>query len=97
VTAANFTAGATIASKQGHVTITDPSTVAARSTGDIIISNTYATSNSLIKVVVETYAGTGIPIANVVSKSAGSFTVRITNGSGTGLSASPLKFSFIIF
>lgn len=89
----------TINEKQGLIHITNPNTITANNSVDYVVTNNTVLSTSIILTSIQRYDGTGVPVVNVKSISAGSFTLTIANISSTNLSVGSygLRINFIVF
>lgn len=59
------------------------------------VNNSYVKLSSVVVVSICNYAGAGLPIVRTNSISDGSFTITISNPSGTSLNAS-MRIAFIV-
>ncbi len=86
-------------SRQGVITITDPSAVAANASITITVNNVNILTNDTVYVCIQEFntGGTGIPMVLVSSITGTSFTIQLYNLSGAAaFSASEMKIAFQI-
>lgn len=98
---------ATINSRQGFLTITDPSSLTAGNGADITITCDKCTSSSYIFTAIKSFPTfqnpadsgiyQGIPSVYVKNLSNGSFVLRVTNIGTLTMDSSPLIINYIIF
>jgi hypothetical protein len=89
----------TTTSRQGIITITDPSALANGSSITITVNDVNVQANDSVYVNVQEFdtAGNGIPMVLVSSITAStSFTIQLYNIGAAAFSASPMKISFIM-
>jgi hypothetical protein len=89
----------TSSSRQGIITIIDPSAVGAVSSITITVNDSTVMLNDIIQVSIQEFntAGTGIPVVIVssITPTTG-FTIQLYNQDAVGFSASQMKISFIM-
>lgn len=87
----------TLNTRQGIVTITNP-TLAAVVIRSFTILNTKVKSTDIIRINLLSYAGTGIPIFSGIdiANPGSNFNFSVRPATATGLSNSPLIFSFVL-
>ncbi len=86
---------ATVSTPAGSVTFTSQS-IAAGASATYTITDPYASASSIPHVVVTSVTSGATPIITVVSPSAGSFTVKVTNFTGATTYTS-ITLKFILF
>lgn len=93
--------GTTTSTAQGlrlQVSVTGLTTAAAGvSSAAMTVTDASVAANSLILCNVNTYAGTGVPIATTIIPGVGSFSFTITNVAGSGALNATVPVSCLVF
>ena len=81
-------AAVTVNGRSGVIT-TEVLTAATHARQSIVVTNQYASADSIIVLTVLSYAGTalGNPVANVSARAAGEFTIDVANAGSAALDA----------
>lgn len=94
-TATLSSAAATLNKAAGRIT-TEALTTAAEATETFTITNDQVTANSVVLVVISSYAGAGTPVVSQVNPADGSFVVTVVNSSASTALDDPLVFDFAV-
>lgn len=92
--ATSVTTGVTLSKRSGMIT-TVSATTAAGSSFQFVVTNTLATTDSII-IPTAYYAGAGTPLVTAFRHAEGAFTIRVQNVHASAAFDAPLEISFVI-